>query len=108
LNKKKKEQLEILLIVIYVKLKIKQNQNFIVIGNQKGEIKMGFEPVYKPKNKIICPLKFANPLKKDDNDFYCEGIDCAWWMINQKACAINVVARLSGYLKLKFDNSDKK
>lgn len=64
---------------------------------------MGYEPEYHQKIKIFCPLKLANPRKEDNSDLFCEGIDCAWWMINQRACAINVLARISGYIKGKFE-----
>lgn len=62
---------------------------------------MGFEPEYNPKNKlkIECPLRFTVP----EIGTECITDKCAWWMINQRACAINVLARISGYIKGKFE-----
>jgi hypothetical protein len=40
--------------------------------------------------KIQCPLKFSTP----ECGTECIGINCAWWMPIQKACAINVNARI--------------
>jgi hypothetical protein len=42
------------------------------------------------KLKIICPMKFSIP----ENGIECDQEKCAWWMIIQKACAINVNARI--------------
>jgi hypothetical protein len=40
--------------------------------------------------KIQCPLKFNTP----ECGTECIGLDCAWFMPIQKACAINVNARI--------------
>jgi len=42
------------------------------------------------KLKIECPLKFSTP----ECGTECIRINCAWWMPIQKACAINVNARI--------------
>ena len=46
------------------------------------------------KNKgsfeIQCPLKYSAP----ENGIECVQEKCAWWMPIQKACAINVNARI--------------
>lgn len=58
---------------------------------------MGFNPK-KPENnynKIECPLKFSTPELGTE----CIQESCAWFMINQRACAVNVNARIYGYVK---------
>ena len=40
--------------------------------------------------KKECPLKYSTP----ENGVYCVQEDCAWFMIKQHACAINVSARI--------------
>jgi hypothetical protein len=40
--------------------------------------------------KIECPLKFSIPEYSTE----CIGINCAWFMPIQKACAMNVNARV--------------
>lgn len=44
----------------------------------------------KNKLKIECPLKFNTP----ECGTECIGINCAWWMTIQRACAVNVNARI--------------
>lgn len=58
---------------------------------------MAFEPEYepKPKFKIECPLKFNVP----EIETECIRENCAWWMMHQKACAVNVNARIYSYVK---------
>lgn len=56
---------------------------------------MGYNP--KKENKlnhkndlnIVCPMRFTIP----ELGIECLQEKCAWWMIQQKACAINVGAR---------------
>lgn len=55
---------------------------------------MGYEPK-KEKFIIKCPLKFGYPEMEQE----CIGDKCAWWMIHQRACAVNVNARSYGYIK---------
>lgn len=52
---------------------------------------MGYTPkIYETnKLKIECPLKYAMPEIK----VRCTQEKCAWFMIIQRACAINVLAR---------------
>lgn len=56
---------------------------------------MGYEPKYEPKNKIKCPLKFSYP--EIEQECICD--KCAWWMIVQRACAVNVNARSYGFIQ---------
>lgn len=57
---------------------------------------MGFTPKKPEKENIIkCPLKFNTPELGEG----CITDLCAWWMIQQNACAINVNARIYGYVK---------
>lgn len=61
---------------------------------------MGYEPKrINNHNQIICPLKLINPNNSNYEDVECLGLKCAWFMPYQKACAINVIARIAGYLK---------
>ena len=62
---------------------------------------MAFEPK-KPENKfkIQCPLKFNTP----ELGVECIQDKCAWWMITQRACAINVNARIYGFVKTDHEN----
>lgn len=52
---------------------------------------MGYTPQHEQRNKlgILCPLKHLN---QEEFDF-CIQEKCAWFMIIQRACAINVLAR---------------
>ena len=57
---------------------------------------MGFTPQLQNKFiKIQCPLKFNTP----ENGTECITEKCAFWMPIQKACAINVIARIHGLMK---------
>lgn len=56
---------------------------------------MGYEPKRPEKFRIKCPLKLSYPEIEQE----CIGDKCAWWMVIQKACAINVNARSYGYLQ---------
>ena len=44
---------------------------------------------------LECPLKFSTP----ECGVQCIKDGCAWWMIQQRACAINVNARSYGYIQ---------
>jgi hypothetical protein len=52
---------------------------------------MSYNPKYKNENKlkIECPLKYSTP----ENGVECVQENCAWFMILQRACAVNVLAR---------------
>jgi len=63
---------------------LKQPQQYSTIKHaQNGNI-------LKIPLKIECPLKFSTPECGKE----CIGINCAWFMPIQKACAINVNARI--------------
>ena len=55
---------------------------------------MGYTPKYEKENtnkfEIECPLKYSHP----EYSVLCVQQKCAWFMILQRACAVNVQARL--------------
>jgi hypothetical protein len=54
---------------------------------------------YKRENELIlkCPFKFNSAVTSGDSE--CIKDKCALWMIQQRACAINVSARVYGYVQ---------
>ena len=55
---------------------------------------------YKNENRDLvlqCPFKFNSAVINGDCE--CTKDKCALWMIQQRACAINVSARVYGYVQ---------
>jgi hypothetical protein len=55
---------------------------------------------YKNENRELilqCPFKFNSAISSGDCE--CTKDKCALWMIQQHACAINVSARVYGYVQ---------
>jgi len=46
---------------------------------------------------LQCPFKFNSAVTSGDSK--CTKDKCAFWMIQQRACAINVSARVYGYVQ---------
>ena len=43
-------------------------------------------------DKLLCPLKFANPRPADSIDWNCEHENCAWWSKSKEKCALVMLA----------------
>lgn len=53
---------------------------------------------YEKEELILqCPLKFNSAIASGDSEYTRD--KCAWWMIQQRACAVNVSARVYGYVQ---------
>ena len=51
----------------------------------------------KEELTLQCPVKFNGAVQSGNCE--CTKDKCAWWMIQQKACAVNVNARIYGYVQ---------
>ena len=70
-----------------------ENTIFSLTKHQDGYEK---EKEYKSLT-LQCPFKFNSVVKSGDCE--CTKDKCALWMIQQRACAINVSARVYGYIQ---------
>ena len=58
----------------------------------------------KPKKKKMCPFCFSN---SDFVDFDCVEEACAWWDVDEAACALLVLARMAILDHLRADTEGR-
>lgn len=69
-----------------------ENTIFSLTKHQEGYKKEEYDSL-----KLQCPFKFNSAVTSGDCE--CTKNKCALWMIQQRACAINVSARVYGYVQ---------